>query len=339
MEHQTECEKCGKKFDSKEALDQHFSAKHTQSHIEHTPTRKKIPFLKYCMIAILAIIAIIFISRFFVNDSDATVNQLYPAGAITHAHGLAVDVENSSKLYIATHHGLLVLMNEKDLSKVGKSEDDYMGFSPHPNESNIFFSSGHPSRSGNIGFQKSEDGGFTWKKVSLGAGGPVDFHAMAVSPANPNIIYGWYQGNLQRSDNSGEDWKIVNSQLPHIIALAADIQDENKVYAATIAGLMASTNKGNSWQQLPGDLAETQVSGIAINPKNAQEMLSFSGKLGLAKSTDGGKTWQSLNEKFNGQTPLYIAYDKQNPNVVYTVTEAQKIYKSTDSGTIWKIAY
>ena len=341
MEHQIGCEKCGKKFSSKEALEQHFSAKHAQSHTEHKETKKKRPVLKYSIIVILFIIGVIFIGKIFGSNNstnDVSTNQLYPIRAITHAHGLSVDVADSNKLYIATHHGLLVLMNEKDLYKVGKSEDDYMGFSPHPSNSNIFFSSGHPSRGGNIGFQKSEDGGFTWKRISSGAYGPVDFHAMAVSQANPDIIYGYYQGNLQRSDNGGKGWNIVNSELPHTIALATDPQDENKVYTATIKGLMISTNKGKDWKQLSNDLAGAQVSGIAINPKNANEMLSFSSK-GMAKSTDGGKTWQIVNEKFNGQTPLYIAYDEQNPNLVYTITETQKIYKSIDSGTTWKIAY
>ncbi|MDP3765257.1 MAG: hypothetical protein Q8R04_01985, partial [Nanoarchaeota archaeon] len=179
----------------------------------------------------------------------------------------------------------------------------------------------------------------TWKRVSLGSSGPVDFHAMAVSQANPDTIYGWYQGNLQRSDNGGKSWDIVNSQLPHIIALATDSKDENKVYAATIKGLMVSANKGKDWEQLSNDLAGAQVSGITINPKNPQEMISFSGKLGMAKSTDAGKTWQSISEKFNGETPLYIAYNKQNPDIVYTITEAQKIYKSVDGGNSWKVVY
>ncbi|MDP3766308.1 MAG: hypothetical protein Q8R04_07385, partial [Nanoarchaeota archaeon] len=166
MEHQFACEKCGKKLNSKEALEQHFSAKHAQSHVEHHPPKRKKQILKYSTIAVLAILAVIFMARFFGNDSkDAAANQLYPIHSITHAHGLAVDAADSNKLYIATHHGLLVLLNEKELYKVGKSEDDYMGFSPHPSNPNIFFSSGHPSRGGNIGFQKAEDGGFTWKRV------------------------------------------------------------------------------------------------------------------------------------------------------------------------------
>src|SRR3990170_2525273 len=73
-------------------------------------------------------------------DNKPAESDLTPTDTITHGHGLAVDVSDPSKVYIATHHGLLLLQNEKDLYRIGKSRDDYMGFSPHPTESNVFFS-------------------------------------------------------------------------------------------------------------------------------------------------------------------------------------------------------
>lgn len=74
-----------------------------------------------------------------VTVSNQGVEQkLYPEDEITHGHGLAVDVADSTKVYIATHHGLLVLKNDKDLFRVGTSRDDYMGFSVHPTNANIF---------------------------------------------------------------------------------------------------------------------------------------------------------------------------------------------------------
>ena len=67
------------------------------------------------------------------NTTDNNpASNLYPEQSISHGHGLAVDVNDPSKVYIATHYGLLLLQNEKDLYRVGKSKDDYMGFSPHP---------------------------------------------------------------------------------------------------------------------------------------------------------------------------------------------------------------
>ena len=113
--------------------------------------------LVFGIIAIAIVGSILFFSGDGSNEaSNSSVNNLYPEQSIAHGHGLAIDIADPNKLYIATHHGLLVLMNEKDLYRVGKSKDDYMGFSTHPTEANVVFSSGHPSSGGNIGFQKSD---------------------------------------------------------------------------------------------------------------------------------------------------------------------------------------
>jgi photosystem II stability/assembly factor-like uncharacterized protein len=266
------------------------------------------------------------------NQSSSSKNELIPTNEITHAHGLAVDVADANKLYIATHHGLLLLQNEKELYQIGESKDDYMGFSPHPTNSKIFFSSGHPSRGGNIGFQKSEDGGFTWKKVSDGVNGPVDFHAMAVSPVNPDLILGSGHGGLQRSVDGGENWKIVENVHFPIVSLAADPKDENVLYAASPLGLMVSTNKGEKWENLIGGF----VSVIAVHPKDSQKLLSYSEQKKLAKSNDAGKTWETIAADFGGETPLYISFNKQSPDTIYLLTEKNSIYKSSDEGSTWE---
>lgn len=268
-------------------------------------------------------------------------NNLYPEQAITHGHGLAVDVNDGSKLYIATHHGLLLLQNEKDLYRVGKSKDDYMGFSPHPAEANVFFSSGHPSLGGNIGFQKSEDSGVTWKKVSNGVNGPVDFHAMAVSPVNSNLVYGWYQGNLQRSTDQGKTWEIVNRELL-LVYLTADTEDENTVYAATPQGqgVIISRDKGATWTSLSPALEGGAVSVIAIHPRDSKILLTFSEKLGgLGRSTDGGTTWNTVSGGFSGGTILHIAFSRSEPNIAYALTHENKLYKSVDAGNTWALVH
>lgn len=264
------------------------------------------------------------------NQQQVSSNDLIPEKSISHGHGLAVDVADSSKLYIATHHGLLVLVNDKDLYQVGKKKDDYMGFSPDPNDPKIFFSSGHPSTGGNIGFQKSEDGGFKWKKVSNGLEGPVDFHAMAVSSVNPNLIYGWYKGEIQRSSNGGKNWEAFPNNFP-VVNLAADPKDENVLYAASPQGLFISKNKGKEWT----NLLDRFVSTIAINPQDSQKLISYSEKQQLAKSSDGGQTWEKINADFQGATPLFISFNKQDPQIGYLLTEKNDLFKTTDGGTIW----
>ena len=269
------------------------------------------------------------------EDKEASSkNNLIPVNSITHGHGLTVDVADSNKLYIATHHGLLVLANEKDLYRIGKNQDDFMGFSPHPTDPKVFYTSGHPATGGNLGFQKSEDGGLTWKKVSNGVNGPVDFHAMAVSPVNPNLIYGWYRGKLQRSNDGGNNWDAVDINFV-IGSLVGDSKDENIVYATTPQGIMVSRNKGQEWQDLSDELKGIVVTSLAIHPQDPQKMVSFSEKLKLAKSTNQGTNWQKINETINGEEILFIAFSKVNPSVVYALTHTNSLYKSTNEGDSW----
>ncbi len=284
----------------------------------------------------IILVALVVVGMYFIlqpkkeSDKGNSVSQnLTLINSISHGHGLAVDIEDANKVYIATHYGLLVLINEKDLYQIGKSKDDLMGFSFHPTDPKVFFSSGHPARGGNLGLQKSEDGGITWKKISDGLDGPVDFHTMAVSPVNPDIIYGWYQGNLQRTIDGGKTWEKFSTSFP-IMQLSADTKDESVMYAATPQGLQKSIDKGQTWQLL----FDGFVSTVAINPKT-QSILSFSQKFGLAQSNDGGKTWERIAQSFDGETPLFISFYRQNPGMVYLLTEKNSLYKSTNGGNNW----
>ncbi len=77
-----------------------------------------------------------------------------------------------------------------------------MGFTPHPADESVLYASGHPAGGGNLGFIVSRDGGRGWSSLSPGVGGPVDFHQMDVSKADPSVIYGAH-GGLQASRDGG----------------------------------------------------------------------------------------------------------------------------------------
>jgi len=265
-------------------------------------------------------------------DSTST---LTPVDTISHAHALAVDISNPNQVYIATHVGLFVLVDDKDLYRVGKATDDYMGFYPHPTEANIFYSSGHPSSGGDLGVQKSEDGGVTWTKISDGVGGPVDFHTMTISPVDPNLIYGWYGGELQRSTDAGLSWEILETTLTGVISLRAASADTSTLFAATKTGLLLSTDQGSTWSSASSELDGAVVTALAIHPTDSQVLLSFSDRLGLAKSSDAGKTWGAISESFAGEVLTQIAFSPSIPDTIYVITNSNSIYKSTDAGETW----
>lgn len=266
-----------------------------------------------------------------INENSGS-GALTPQTSFTHSHGIGVDAADASKLYIATHEGLLVLIGEKDLYRVGNMRDDLMGFTAHPTESGMFFSSGHPARGGNIGFQKTSDGGNTWEKISTGLGGPVDFHSMTVSQVNPDIVYGFF-GGLQRSVDGGKNWTHASGVVKPI-TLSSDPIRENVVYAATENGVVVSEDMGDSWKSLSSQLEGGAVSTFLLFSDGVA--LTYSEKLGgLGRSTDGGFTWKKSSENFDGSAVLYFAHGKAAPTT-YAITGKHGIYKSSNQGEMWQ---
>lgn len=296
---------------------------------------------KYIIIGAIALAIIIGVFAFIKSKDQIDqpiAKELIPINSITHGHGLSTDPSDPSKLYIATHHGLLLLKNDRDLFQVGEAKDDYMGFSSHPENSEIFYSSGHPEEGGNLGFQKSVDAGYNWEHVSDVENAPVDFHAMGVSRVNPDFVYGWTKGNLFRSMNAGKDWKTFPTKFL-ITSIVTDSKDENIVYVLSPQGpgVLKSINKGESFAELSDQLSGGIVSSLAINPADNKQLLSYSEKIGgLGKSNNGGKTWEKIIEEFKGEEILFISYSKPSPKNVYVLTHLNSIYKSSDEGITWK---
>ena len=106
---------------------------------------------------------------------------------VSHLHGIAVDATDPSRLYLASHHGVWLTNTDGTATQVSDNRNDYMGFTPNPAQPGSFFASGHPERGGNLGVLSSTDGARSWTQLSAGVNGPVDFHSMDVSPADPNI--------------------------------------------------------------------------------------------------------------------------------------------------------
>lgn len=231
-------------------------------------------------------------------------------------------------------------MNEKDLYQIGDFNDDYMGFSAHPDLPNVFFTSGHGHNGGNLGFQKSEDSGRSWQKISNGVNGPVDFHTMTVSPVNPDILYGWHFDSIQRTVDGGKNWEILRTNLDSaVLDLTAHPKDENILFATTLGGIFVSKNKGMSFENFSEALSGTAVLFLAIDPMNPDKMFSMSEKFGFAVSIDSGRSWQKISENFNGDMPFYIAISPLDSRIMYIMTKKNALYKSVDGGDIWAIVY
>lgn len=288
---------------------------------------------------LLAVIVVLFLGFAIFNKPEDTPNSEFepvPISAFSDAHGMSVDVNDSTKLYIATHSGLLMLEDDSELFRISEQQHDFMGFSPHPTDSNIFYTSGHPKTGGNLGFQKSSDGGRTFEKISDGIDGPVDFHSMTVSKVNPNIVYGTYQGQLQRSLDEGKSWEILdNGSLPNIVALTTDILDENVVYASTVNGLYKSIDKATTWLKVES-AGDGVITVAAVHPTDDKALVTFSVDQGLLMTSDGGNSWTKLGLQTDSVPVLHFSYDTKQPSTMYALLQDLTIHKSEDEGATWK---
>ena len=257
----------------------------------------------------------------------------------SHVHGLAVDRGDSNRVYIATHNGLFAVQNDSDLQQMGSSRDDFMGFSPHPSDSNILFSSGHPKSGGNIGFQRSDNKGETWKKISNGSSsGPADFHAMLVHPANPNHIYGWYKLRVHRSLDGGQTWEVLRQQPPEVLSFAGDPRNENILYIGTIGDLLMSTDKGESWASMGVNMKTGVVFDIDMDPVSGSLFIATrdNGIQRASKGPEGGIRMETVGSLPGGDVPEHLALDPKHPQIMYAFGKSHTLYKSTDGGGNWQ---
>lgn len=254
------------------------------------------------------------------------LNEL--AGA-THYHGLAFARDGSGDLLLATHHGLFTVDLAGEASQISPMQD-FMGFSPDPADPMTYYASGHPAEGGSSGFLASRDGGRSWEQVSQGVDGPVDFHAMDASPADPATIYGLF-GGLQVSRDGGKTWAIAGAPPEGVIALSAGAGSADRLYAATKGGLFLSEDAGSRWQ--PSAFEGEVVSLVEAAPDGA--VYAFVPGKGLFRAPEAGAGFAALADGFGEAVPLYLAIDPDDAAHLVVATHLNSLLESRDGGKSW----
>lgn len=266
------------------------------------------------------------------SPAVAQGNTVAELAGKTHIHGLAFDRADPSSVLVATHHGLMKAAPDGTVTPVSDSRDDFMGFTPHPTDPKILFASGHPQGGGNLGFIKSTDSGKSWQQIAPGVDGPVDFHQLAASPGNPDVLYGSY-GAIQASRDGGKTWAVAGEAPARLIDLAVSPANPDTVYAATEDGLMVSRDAARSWQPI---LAGAPVTTVELTSDGT--IYAFVPGRGLLRATETAPDFETLGE---GPDPagyiLHLAVDQQSPQRMVAVTGTSAIVVSGDAGAKWAV--
>ncbi|GAC1537195.1 MAG: hypothetical protein NVS2B7_07330 [Herpetosiphon sp.] len=195
------------------------------------------------------------------------------------------------------------------------------------------------------GLYKSTDRGDTFvalgRKLDPAAKGRPS--ALSVSPKDTNTVYlGTEFGNVFRW-NSATGASTLTGTLPprHVTRILASPIDANTV-VVTLSGYNAntpttpgkvfrSTDRGQSWTDISGDLPDVPISALALDPQNANRMWVGS-DVGVFGTTDGGTTWAS----YRLNMPLVVVTDlKYNATTGFLMaaTHGRGMWRITPSST------
>jgi len=158
---------------------------------------------------------------------------------------------------------------------------------------------------------KSINGGLSWSDVSGDITKGIDqyFHTIttiAVSPVNNDIVIaGTGDGLIHISTNAGASWENITNGIPDrwVTHVIADPIDENTIYA-TISGfrwdeqlphVYKSTDLGQTWQNISGDLPELPVNDIVLDPA-ISDNIYIGTDAGVFFTDNGGEEWFMLSD-------------------------------------------
>lgn len=142
------------------------------------------------------------------------------------------------------------------------------------------------------GIYKSEDAGLTWRR--LGGGFPQSAHVgrigLAVSPANPKMVYAFLDNQEPKPPQAGDTGKPENAN--------------QRLFTTDIRGgeVYRSLDGGESWSKTHEGYLDNLVytygyyfGEIRVSPDNADNIYVLG--VPALKSMDGGKTFQDISEQ------------------------------------------
>lgn len=224
------------------------------------------------------------------------------------------------------------------------------------------------------GVWRSTDGGASFRRAGIPGSG-CQIWSLLASDGDPDRMYaGASPIGVYRSDDRGETWRLLpDPNIPErctgpfdsrVMRLAQRPGRPDEIYAALeIAGAMRTTDGGQTWQDLGGDLVrlsglphlrsrivqdETDAEGmldahaVAISPASPDTPV-IALRMGLFRTGDAGRSWEDMEVgRFSPTTYARdIKVSPHDPKTLYAALSVAAashdggVYRSRDAGLTW----
>jgi hypothetical protein len=136
--------------------------------------------------------------------------------------------------------------------------------------------------------------------------------------------------------------------LGRVNCIAFHPTQANTFFIGTPAGgIWKTTNHGTSWIPLSDGLPSIGISGIAVDPGNANTLYILTGdgdgfntrSIGVLKTTNGGETWLSTGLSYEVTDAVFgfkLLIHPANPNTLWSV-QTDGLWQTNDAGANWTL--
>lgn len=254
---------------------------------------------------------------------------------------IAIDPRDNNRIYASTLDGQIHTSADGGkkwllLANLNRPQLVLDQLSVDLRDSKIIYTSGHRHKEPG-GFFKTTDGGLTWKESKDLKNESV--HAMTQSIFNPNIILVGTVNGVFISNNSGDDFKKLDSvTMPvNIDSLAMDPRNSSTIYAGTWWRAYKTTDAGKSWRLIKnGMIDDSDVFAITIDQKNPNHVVA-SACSGIYESYNGGELWKKIQGiPSQSRRTRDILQHPSKPGTIYAAT-TEGFWMTADGGRTWAL--
>jgi len=187
------------------------------------------------------------------------------------------------------------------------------------------------------GVYRTADAGTTWKSLPGISGRSV--WALAIWPANPDVIAAGTDDGVFLSQDAGTSWRRISPESNHelrlVVSLAFHPTNQGILYAGTTHLPWRTRDGGAHWESIhSGMIDDSDVFSIAVESQSPTTVFA-SACSGVYRSGDGGSVWRRLATPPGAFRTYVVALDPRHPGVVFAGTSAG-LLRTADSGVAWR---